>query len=324
MRSLIVALLLAAAPSVANAWWCTGHMTVSTVAQSVMSSDTVSTINNIISTLAQEGPFKQSPDMTQVACWADDLKEMGLKDMAGWHFVNLPYNPSGMTIQNPIQEENIRVVIDGLNEAAKRNKDNTQGWIVGFAVANLIHFYGDIHQPLHVTELFSPTYPQGDRGGNDISVTIDGQTTNLHDIWDSICWEYSGDINRPLDSQGQQTIQTLAQRLISSYTFTDAQKKEYNTTIMASEGFSDAVNTAYPGISAGVTISQDYLNACIPVAEGRIALAGYRLGNQLEYLFKRWGHDEKLFALHTLKHIAKGQEELRAHAEAQRAARKVL
>eukprot|EP00388_Colpodella_angusta_P002305 GDKJ01007731.1.p1 GENE.GDKJ01007731.1~~GDKJ01007731.1.p1 ORF type:complete len:302 (-),score=45.30 GDKJ01007731.1:180-968(-) len=262
--------------------------------------------------------------MTQVACWADDLKSSGLDNMAQWHFVNLPYDPSGIPFQNPVQEENIMVVIDGLNEAAKRNSNNQQGWIVGFAVANLIHFYGDIHQPLHVTELFSSTYPNGDRGGNDISVTVDGTTTNLHDIWDSICWEYNAEITRPLNSQGQQTIQTLAQRLISTYTFTDAQMKEYNTTVMATEGYNDAISTAYPGITAGVTISQDYLSACIPVAEGRITLAGYRLGNQLEYLFKKWGHDEKLFAVHTLKHIAEGQAELRSRAEAQRAARKVL
>ena len=44
----------------------------------------------------------------------------------------------------------------------------------------LLHFIGDIHQPLHAEDLA--------RGGNDIPVTFDGhrtQRTNLHSVWDS-------------------------------------------------------------------------------------------------------------------------------------------
>src|SRR5580700_7879406 len=38
-------------------------------------------------------------------------------------------------------------------------------------------FIGDLHQPLHDEAL--------DLGGNDISVTFNGATTNLHHIWDT-------------------------------------------------------------------------------------------------------------------------------------------
>lgn len=44
----------------------------------------------------------------------------------------------------------------------------------------LLHFIGDIHQPLHAEDL--------SRGGNDIPVAFDGhrtQRTNLHSVWDS-------------------------------------------------------------------------------------------------------------------------------------------
>jgi hypothetical protein len=45
------------------------------------------------------------------------------------------------------------------------------------ALTYLIHFVGDIHQPLHdeAKEI----------GGNDIPVTFDGYTDNLHSIWDT-------------------------------------------------------------------------------------------------------------------------------------------
>lgn len=39
----------------------------------------------------------------------------------------------------------------------------------------IIHFLGDIHQPLHDEAL--------EVGGNGIDVTYDGESTNLHHIW---------------------------------------------------------------------------------------------------------------------------------------------
>lgn len=48
------------------------------------------------------------------------------------------------------------------------------------ALKFLLHFIGDIHQPLHTEDL--------SRGGNDIPVAFDGhrtQRTNLHSVWDS-------------------------------------------------------------------------------------------------------------------------------------------
>jgi len=47
---------------------------------------------------------------------------------------------------------------------------------------------GDIHQPLHTTQLFTVEYPNGDRGGNEICgrVTQAGQPMDLHRFWDDV------------------------------------------------------------------------------------------------------------------------------------------
>ena len=42
----------------------------------------------------------------------------------------------------------------------------------------MIHFFGDIHQPLH-TEA-------EDRGGNEVPVMFEGKRTNLHSVWDTL------------------------------------------------------------------------------------------------------------------------------------------
>ena len=287
MRAVVIAaLLVASVMPMADAWWCTGHMTIAQIAKSVMDAQAVSNVNAIIGNLSAAGPFPQSPDMVQVACWADDLKSDGLYAMKSWHFINQVYDPTNFPATGHVQEENVESVITQMDTAAKRNRySDAKQWILQFAVANMIHFYGDIHQPLHAAELFSAIYPNGDEGGNAEKVTVDGTSTNLHAIWDSICWEYNQELKRPLNPTDLQTIVTFANYLMQTYTFTAAQKAQFNSTIMAQESLAAAASTAYPGTSNGMTITSDYLAKCKPVAEGRVALAGYRLGTQLQYLF---------------------------------------
>ena len=42
----------------------------------------------------------------------------------------------------------------------------------------LIHFIGDMHQPLHCSD-------NKDKGGNEVKVEFDGKPSNLHSVWDS-------------------------------------------------------------------------------------------------------------------------------------------
>lgn len=284
MRVLVTIIAVALLALTANAWWCTAHMAIAAIAKQQVSSSVASKLESIASALSASGPFPKSPDFMQSACWADDLKSFGLTSMATWHFINQPYDPSNFPISKwPIQDENVETIITQMDETIKKTNEPT--WDLNFALGNLVHMYGDIHQPLHATELFSSTYPDGDHGGNLINVTCDGQKTVLHDIWDSVCWEYTTELPRPLTSSGVDTVNTFVSYLLKTYTFTKQQMDVYNSTVFAVESFNDAVSTAYPNTYSGMTISAAYLAACKPVAEARVALAGYRLGYQLGFLF---------------------------------------
>ena len=46
------------------------------------------------------------------------------------------------------------------------------------ALTFVIHFAGDLHDPLHVED-------NGDKGGNMRHVIIDGYHNNLHSVWDA-------------------------------------------------------------------------------------------------------------------------------------------
>ena len=36
----------------------------------------------------------------------------------------------------------------------------------------LIHYIGDIHQPLHAASRYTTVYPKGDEGGNDMRIHV--------------------------------------------------------------------------------------------------------------------------------------------------------
>ena len=58
----------------------------------------------------------------------------------------------------------------------------------------LLHLIGDIHQPLHSTDMFNETYKTGDLGGNLIKVKlINGSSINLHAFFDAIALEQDPD-----------------------------------------------------------------------------------------------------------------------------------
>lgn len=62
-----------------------------------------------------------------------------------------------------------------------------------FGLRLVIHFVGDIHQPLHdITEVNSE-YTYGDAGGNYVGVADPNGTSvnNLHKLWDSVIWEFA-------------------------------------------------------------------------------------------------------------------------------------
>jgi nuclease S1 len=115
-------------------------------------------------------------DLARVATWADEYR--GTPEgrwTASWHYTTLPvgqhyaYTPDdGNTDIGEAIRDQEAVLADPSRPRAERIA----------ALKFVVHFLGDIHQPLHVGRL-------GDRGGNDVKVQWFGKQTNLHRVWDS-------------------------------------------------------------------------------------------------------------------------------------------
>ena len=55
-----------------------------------------------------------------------------------------------------------------------------------------MHYVGDIHQPLHASTRVNSKYPTGDRGGNSFPLTSKDGINELHAVWDSLLYEFTG------------------------------------------------------------------------------------------------------------------------------------
>ena len=72
------------------------------------------------------------------------------------------------------------------------HNDHNEEVSKSFALRLLIHYLGDIHQPLHCASRVDDEYPEGDRGGNSFPLRVSG-FRNLHMLWDSVLEELADD-----------------------------------------------------------------------------------------------------------------------------------
>merc|ERR1712226_736207 len=94
----------------------------------------------------------------------------------------------------------------------------------------LIHFVGDVHQPLHCTSRVNHQYPKGDFGGNLFKVSEKSGTgvDNLHAVWDSLLYEEAGYQDLPFSAADWESFGAKARGWINEYPVDDASIRDLN------------------------------------------------------------------------------------------------
>lgn len=156
----------------------------------------------------------------ECASLADDIKYRGGGWQSDWHFVDKPwYDQGGKAEDYPefkINPTNLTLIIPEItmwlrgeegyqNTTAykaimKHNLSLTpeevhhQSESVGksYALRLLIHYLGDVHQPLHCSSRVDKAFPEGDKGGNMFPLPNHFQSDDLHGVWDSVLYTYHG------------------------------------------------------------------------------------------------------------------------------------
>lgn len=147
---------------------------------------------------------------TECATFADDIKGQGYTFQSNWHFINEPYlDEEGTTLDDFSFTQPKEDVVGALDAYTKFLKgeitaaDTTYTKQVAdkfsyeadqrsFNLRMIIHYVGDVHQPLHSTAKVDSEYPSGDRGGTSEKIPSKSGVSSLHFVWDSVLYKYTG------------------------------------------------------------------------------------------------------------------------------------
>ena len=229
----------------------------------------------------------RSVDFVSASHWADDVKRLeGFTQTANEHFIDYPFSDDGTVLPADLpQPDNIVVALEKyvsiLKEARSSDQDRAQ------ALRFVIHFVGDIHQPLHCASRVSAALPEGDRGGNDLMIrhTVGNAhpQIKLHGYWDSGLDSFPKEGGHfappPLE-----LIAPAAAAIRSAYKLDLAWKQGGSTNFAGWAKESEQIATAfvYHGIVALQVPGDDYIAEGVRTAEYRVLTAGYRLAALLE------------------------------------------
>jgi len=167
MIRIALAILLSLAPVPAFAWGAQGHEIIAAIALRELSP---------MARLQTASLLGGDAMLVHDSNWADEIREQ--RPQTGrWHYVDIPLDASGYDPRRDCrasacvvaQIENDRRV---LGDARAPRQARIE------ALRFLIHFVGDIHQPLHAVD-------NNDKGGNAVRVYLPGMRTNLHRVWDA-------------------------------------------------------------------------------------------------------------------------------------------
>lgn len=170
MRKIIVALLACALPaSPAFAWGQTGHRVTGAIADHYLSGVARANVQLLLG----------AETLAQAATWPDDMRsdpaEFWKRTANPFHYVTVPAGRTYASAGAPAEGDSVTALTRFariLRDPAASAEDKR------LALRFSIHIIGDLHQPLHAGR-------PGDKGGNDVKVTLMGEETNLHSVWDS-------------------------------------------------------------------------------------------------------------------------------------------
>ncbi|GAC1622114.1 MAG: S1/P1 nuclease [Nevskia sp.] len=246
-------LMLAAAP--ASAWGPEGHRIVAQIAAEHLTRPQARA--GIAALLAGE----PEPSLPGVANWSDEIRSQQ-PETGPLHYINLPQGdcryrpqrdcPGGLCAVGGIEQAIAVLKFGGATREQRK-----------VALKNLVHFVGDLHQPLHAGLA-------EDRGGNGYAIESEQAKDNLHRVWDS-----------GLIARSEPDWRRYAIRLAPRAAAADLVSLDPADWAMASCAIVQSPDF-YP---ADHRAGEAYFARWQPVVDAQLNLAGLRLAALLDSLF---------------------------------------
>lgn len=210
-------------------------------------------------------------ELASISSWADQIRRTRT-ETGPWHYIDIPVDqphlnmardcPKGDCVLAKIAD--FEKVLADSTAAPEQRKE---------ALMFLVHFIGDMHQPLHCTD-------NKDKGGNDVKMEFAGKPSNLHSVWDSGLLGRMG-AEDPLFAAFSKDLAGGRNRKWARGTVNDWAEEAHHAGRKVTYG-------RLPAVAAGtlVPLNADYERKADQVVKRQIEKAGVRLATVLNSILQ--------------------------------------
>jgi hypothetical protein len=310
----LVAAIFLFAPSSAWAWGCEGHQVVALIAERNLTPHALAMVKQIL----RDGPIDPSlsryckeggsDPMADASTWPDDIRTLR-PETAPWHYIDIPRGTSHQDMAKfcPLPESCVTQAISDQLAILRSPEINPQKR--ADALRFLIHFVGDLHQPLHATT-------NNDQGGNCVPVAFfdvlpqlrnpetESYAPNLHGVWDVniLARMTTGKTPEQVASELEESLQSKIARWkkasadVNGWAWESyqlARKKAYGKlpvrvlleTPQSITSCADDNHVSARLLKLNERLERQYQDAAAPVVQQQIAKSGARLALLLNQLW---------------------------------------
>jgi hypothetical protein len=302
-------------PATARAWGCKGHQVVALLAEKHLTPHALAMAKKILA----DGPIDPNlsryckeggaDPLADASTWPDDIRSIR-PEASPWHYIDIPRGTKLRDVEkfcDPKESCVTRAITDQL--VILRSADSSPQKRAD-ALRFLIHFVGDLHQPLHAIT-------NNDQGGNCVPVAFfdvlpqlrnpqsESYAPNLHGVWDTNILERA--------TTGK-TVDQVASDLDQSFRSKMAgwQKGTANVDAWARESYQLAMKNVYGKLPVHIPVeppqsvmscmddnhiaarmlqlnerlAEPYQDQAAPIVRERLTQAGARLARVLNLLWQ--------------------------------------
>ncbi len=298
-------ILLAAALAIsahAHAWDAAGHMLVDQIAWTRTTPEVRARAHELAANLDNTFNNGQPYNFITAGTWMDDMRAKKDYAWSKWHYVNIDWTADGAAFALPEPPHLVWAIGESLKTLQARETAPAKA---SEALAMVMHFVGDAHQPMHATD-------RGDRGGNGalihgvpFSDLWPGAIANLHAFWDKAfrfdkadgkiieVWKGPPLSDRPKNAE-EGIIAEQAAKLIAKYPPASlaAETARMDPVEWARESHRLGCASGYPAgfepsDHQAAELTGEFAEKSRAIAERQIAIAGYRLAEMLNSALAR-------------------------------------
>jgi hypothetical protein len=282
----LLAVLGAISANPAFGWFAEGHEIVAVIAADNLTPVAKTRVAQILGVPTDTGSIAKAMAAASIRA---DTEFRADKATPPWHYIDLCLQDDKRDL--PARCPNGNCVTAKINEYADRlRKGNYDKWGAAGDFAFLVHFVGDIYQPLHAAT-------NADRGGTCQAVTVVPAEPNLHYAWDDAVVVQ---LERRL---GTDNPDATARKLEQLYPV-EASSSKWNADTseqIAWESHQLAETEVYRALgipekpcilsscdsstSTPIELSPAYMDRAAQVAGNQLAKAGYRLAELLNQIW---------------------------------------